>query len=148
MRHFILLFAMLMVFTPKGFSQEQGTLTLIIDSVPSTKGSLYIALYKRSADFLKDEGIFIGDVVKVTQAGKQEWVRENLDYDQYAIAIYHDVNDNGEMDKNLWGVPKEPYAFSKKEPSKWRSPAFEEVAFRMDSPDKKIITSLELWKDR
>jgi len=30
----------------------------------------------------------------------------------YAIAIIHDTNSNGKLDKNFLGIPKEGYAFS------------------------------------
>jgi uncharacterized protein (DUF2141 family) len=31
---------------------------------------------------------------------------------QYAIRLFHDVNGNGELDTNPFGIPIEPFAFS------------------------------------
>ena len=36
----------------------------------------------------------------------------NLEPGDYAVAIYHDENGNGQLDKRLFGIPKEPYGFS------------------------------------
>ncbi len=37
---------------------------------------------------------------------------EGLPAGEYAAKIYHDLNDNGRMDVNPFGMPTEPFAFS------------------------------------
>lgn len=32
---------------------------------------------------------------------------------EYSFAIYHDINENEKLDSNIFGIPKEPYGFSK-----------------------------------
>jgi uncharacterized protein (DUF2141 family) len=31
---------------------------------------------------------------------------------EYALAIYHDLNENGKMDAGIFGIPTEKYGFS------------------------------------
>jgi uncharacterized protein (DUF2141 family) len=45
-----------------------------------------------------------GDRVEVT-AG-------DLPPGDFGIKMFHDVNGNGKLDKNMFGIPTEPYAFS------------------------------------
>ena len=45
-----------------------------------------------------------GDSVTVTFEG--------LEPGEYAVRLYHDLNDDGEMNTNPFGMPTEPYAFS------------------------------------
>ena len=37
---------------------------------------------------------------------------ENLPAGDYAVKAFHDVDGDGEMDTNPFGMPTEPYAFS------------------------------------
>jgi uncharacterized protein (DUF2141 family) len=55
---------------------------------------------------------------------------EGLASGRYAIKSFHDVNDNGKMDSNVFGMPTEPFAFSNNArgvmgPAKWADAAFE-----------------------
>jgi uncharacterized protein (DUF2141 family) len=70
----------------------------------------------------------------------------DLPYGAYAFAVFQDENENNALDKNLFGVPVEPYAFSKIPPSKWRLPKFEEVKFSIREPRQSLTVRLEKWK--
>lgn len=45
-------------------------------------------------------------------AGTVELRIRNVKPGSYAIAVFHDVNGNGELDRNFIGLPSEPYGFS------------------------------------
>lgn len=47
----------------------------------------------------------------------------------YAVAVLHDLNDNGRMDYRLLRLPKEPYGFSNGAVPRLRPPRFEDAAF-------------------
>ena len=47
----------------------------------------------------------------------------------YAIALLHDENDNGKMDKKLLFMPKEGYGFSRDAPVRMAPPKFEAARF-------------------
>jgi uncharacterized protein (DUF2141 family) len=48
----------------------------------------------------------------------------------YAVAIFQDNNGNGKLDKNFFGVPKEPFAFSNNIVPKLSTPGFDECKFQ------------------
>ena len=37
---------------------------------------------------------------------------ENIPAGSYAISVFYDLNNNGQLDKNFLSIPKEPYDFS------------------------------------
>ena len=43
----------------------------------------------------------------------------------YAVAVYHDENDNHHFDKNFLGLPAEGYGFSNDAPTLFGPPAFD-----------------------
>ena len=65
--------------------------------------------------------------------------------ENYTIAIFHDVNDNGKMDKNFVGVPKEPYGFSNNARSKWGPPKYEIAKFELNQKVLKINAAVKTW---
>ena len=50
----------------------------------------------------------------------------------YAIAVFHDINDNGILDKNALGIPLEPYGFSRNARARFTSaPPFEDAKIEL-----------------
>ena len=49
----------------------------------------------------------------------------------YAVAVYHDENDNHKMDLNYIGIPTEGYAFSNAAVGHFGPPAFSAAAFKV-----------------
>ena len=50
--------------------------------------------------------------VTVAASGAVVATFENLPAGDYAVKAFHDVDGDGEMDTNPFGMPTEPYAFS------------------------------------
>ncbi len=105
---------------------------------------LWIGLYNSEESFLiKEKAILIGE--NVTQTGKMEIQIPDISHGAYAIAIFHDVNNNGEMDRNFLGIPSEPFSFIRKPKSKWRLPRFEEVVLEIYQPRQVFQVPLKKW---
>ncbi len=51
-----------------------------------------------------------GKIVKVN-GPEVTVVFENLAPGEYGISVVHDENENGDLDKNFVGIPKEGFAF-------------------------------------
>lgn len=63
-------------------------------------------------------------------AGDRAAVFENLPAGAYGMKAFHDVNANGKMDVNPFGMPTEPFAFSNNAvgnmgPAKWERARFD-----------------------
>lgn len=125
---------------------ETGNLVITVDNISRTKGTIWIGLYDSVDNYLIKEKSILKKI-DVTEKGTSQLVVDNLPFGVYAVALFHDINANGEMDKNLLGIPSEPYAFSKKPKSKWRIPKFDEVKFNFSKDQQQLKTKLKKWWD-
>ena len=66
-----------------------------------------------------------------------------LPFGEYAIKVYHDENGNDEMDTRMFGIPKERYGFSNDARGAFGPPEYGEARFKLDSPEKEIIITLQ-----
>lgn len=125
-------------------SKNEGTIIIDIENCQSSKGKVRVAVFDNKAAFNKSEGPLKGKVA--TPASKQV-VFTDIPYGVYAIAAYHDLNDNGKLDKNMLGIPTEPYAFSNNPVVKWEAPAYEDARFDLNEAELKLSLELKFWKD-
>ena len=84
------------------------TLTLTFETGAST-GTVMISLYNAEAAY--SGGAPVASTA-IPASGPVVAVFENLPAGDYAVKAFHDVNGNGRMDTNPFGMPVEPYAFS------------------------------------
>jgi len=103
-------------------------LTLIVTNLASATGPVVVGVYGSKNKFPDPK-----DQMKVytfTPHDKQLSAQiTDLPLGTYALAIYQDVNRNGKIDKNLIGIPTEPYAFSKNYKPIVKAPAFKDCSF-------------------
>ncbi|MBK7870897.1 MAG: DUF2141 domain-containing protein [Saprospiraceae bacterium] len=125
-------------------SMNKGTLTLIVKNVEAANGALHIAIYESESQFLKKAAI--GKVIPVISTTNCEIPIPELPFGKYAIAVFHDLNENGKLDKNSFGIPTEPYAFSNNPAVKWRSPTFAETLIEFGESQKNIALELKRWR--
>jgi uncharacterized protein (DUF2141 family) len=104
-----------------------------------------VGLYDAPDHFLDKEKAVLKGIRIQAQGTLSIPVRE-LPFGRYAVAVFHDRNNNGVLDQNFFGIPKEPFAFSRPAPSRWRLPRFEEVAFTFDKAEQVLHTSLKPWR--
>lgn len=90
------------------------------------KGEIRIAMFDSEQKYPEDP---VHAIVLPVERKEVEWVVNDLPYGEYAIAVYHDKNKNGELDSNLLGIPKEDYGFSNNArgrfgPASWKDAKF------------------------
>lgn len=123
-----------------GLSYAQHSLSLTIDGVLSAEGNVNVALYTSQETFLKFDKVFKAVSSKAVK-GVTTLIVEDIPDGNYAVAVFHDENGNNELDTNMFGVPKEPVAFSKAKMKLFGPPKFNECQFLL-SKDMKLIISL------
>lgn len=84
------------------------SLTLTFETGAKT-GTVMISLYDAEAAY--SGGAPVASKA-LPASGPVVAVFENLPAGDYAVKAFHDVNGNGRMDTNPFGMPVEPYAFS------------------------------------
>ena len=90
---------------------QTGTVHVEISNVNKPKGLMSIGLYSKKEGFPDKGKEYIGKEVKVT-GHTVVYSFKDVSFGTYAVAIIHDTNSNGKLDKNFLGIPQEGYAFS------------------------------------
>jgi uncharacterized protein (DUF2141 family) len=123
-----------------------GSLVIEVDNIKTTEGIIWVGIYDSASSFLvKEKAIVEGFSIK--KQGKLQMTFPELPFGTYAIALFHDINNNGELDRNFIGIPSEPFAFSRRPRSKWRVPRFDEVKFDFHDDGQILHTHLKKWWD-
>jgi uncharacterized protein (DUF2141 family) len=144
-----LIFAFLFLFSSFSFitpinSQNQitGTVTLNIHitDIQNTKGKkIFVGIFDKKG-FPKDHKAIYS--AEKAADNNNITLSINLPLGTYAAAVYHDINENGRMDKNMFGIPKEPYGLSNNVVPKFKEPTFEECSFTVRGNGKNISINL------
>mgnify|MGYP001799543070 CR=1 FL=1 len=101
-------------------------LTVNVEGIAKAQGSIMLGLFDEAS--YEGDGAVNGANLKVD--GNSVTVTfEGLEPGEYAVRLYHDVNDDGEMNTNPFGMPTEPFAFSNDAkgrfgPAKWDDAKF------------------------
>lgn len=109
---------------------QTGTISVEISGIDETKGLMSIGLYSDEKGFPDDGKEYKGTDVNVTGQTVVYTFKE-VPFGTYAIAIFHDTNSNGKLDKNFLGIPKEGYAFSNNVFGTFGPPDFKDTSFEL-----------------
>ena len=132
-------FALLVSLSGTIVSVQGQTTSLEVDvsNIKSGKGSTRVGLFKTEKEFLKKAAE--GKVVK-SSAGIVTVIFENLPAGDYGLSVIHDENENGELDSNAFGIPKEGFGFGNNAMGTFGPPSFEAAKVVIgNQPVKQII---------
>jgi uncharacterized protein (DUF2141 family) len=123
-------------------SVEPAPASLVVEvtNIRSVGGTLRVAVYKPGAKFGKSRPDFYKNIT-VEQTGSLK-VKFEIVPGTYAIALYHDKNDNDKLDKNMVGYPKEPFGFSNNFRPVVSAPDFKDCAFMLREKGTEISIKL------
>lgn len=109
-----------------------GTVRLELSGLQDATGNIYIAVYDSDDTWLGDETVQ-GRKVVIAEALDGELVVAELQLPQgeYAISIYYDRNNNGKLDTNFIGIPKEPVALSNNARPRFGPPKYKDAVFTL-----------------
>lgn len=113
-------------------AQDTGTVQIELSGLSGETGDIYIAVYSSEDDWLGDDTVMQQKVV-IAEAMEEELVLTELElpYGDYAFSIFYDVNNNGELDTNWIGIPKEPVAISNNARPSFGPPSYEDAVFTL-----------------
>lgn len=109
---------------------QAGPLTVKFENIKTQKGAIRLGVYD-AAGYESGKAVTGADVP--VDAASVSVTLEGLAPGEYGIKLYHDVNGDGEMNANPFGMPTEPFAFSNNArgqfgPAKWDAARFEVTA--------------------
>jgi len=140
--------AFYLLFSLLTFTSNNGTIHLTVQHIQSPEGSIDIGIFNSENSFLEDGKEMETYSIPVNDTKDISISFPSLPYGTYSIAIYHDVNDNGKLDTNLFGIPKEPYGFSNNARSKWGAPKYEIARFELKEAEMATSIKVKKWIDQ
>ncbi len=123
----ILIFSILCAAAASLCSQTHD-LTVKVEGCSPKEGVLKISLYDAPESFLSRG--FRQQQSNLGEGGEARFVFEGVPAGSYSIAIFQDIDGNGQLDMGLFG-PKEPYGFSNNARALFGPPSFEEASFEL-----------------
>src|SRR5262245_38077381 len=113
-------------------------LTVKITGLRNNKGVVGVALFNSPAGFPVASDHALQSKTAEIKDGSAEVVFHNLTPGTYAVSVRHDENQNGKLDKNFMGIPKEGWGASTNPRPKRRAPKFEEAKFDLSGAAQTI----------
>ena len=120
----------------------QGRRTILqLDAVSkiyrSGDGEVHLAVFATPATFPDSDAILAEAIVRA-KAGGVYWVFTGLKPGTYALAVYHDENENREFDTGFLGIPLEGFGFSNDAPVFFGPPDFADAAVTVPGKGARI----------
>lgn len=119
----------------------QNTITVDVSGLRNMKGTLYFTLFKSEQGFPDkyENAIQKGKLEKLS-ATSATFSFSNVPAGTYAVAVFHDENNDGEMKTNALGIPLEGTAVSNNAKGTFGPPKFKDAKFQLTASKKISIT--------
>jgi len=133
----------LICFFSTSFSQQTEDLheiTVHVSNIKSKEGKLIVAVFDSDKNYMQKE--CMKKIIPIHHETDKKFTIA-LPKGTYAIGIFHDLNDNGELDKNFIGIPKEAFGFSNKSLGLFGPPSFKETKFLVSKTKVEVNVDLK-----
>ncbi len=117
-----------------------ASLTIRVVGLTSADGHVRIAVFESEDSWLENAAY---EAVLEASDPTVEWTIANLPLGDYAVAVFHDLNGNGLQDRNIVGMPTEPYGFSNEARSLLGPASWREAVFVISNPVFEIEIRIE-----
>jgi uncharacterized protein (DUF2141 family) len=107
---------------------EQGEVSVVVTGLRSAKGEVVACLTLRADTFPECQRDPQARAIKAPAAETVRLTFGAVPAGRYAIALFHDENGNGKLDKTLM-MPREGYGFSRDAPVVMGPPRFASAVF-------------------
>ncbi|MEC5398661.1 DUF2141 domain-containing protein [Uliginosibacterium sp. H1] len=84
-----------------------------VEGLRSNKGNVSVGLFDKAETFPKTFAVGQRVPANAHSGNVVEIVFRDLKPGSYALSAYQDENENQELDRGMFGIPKEPYGFSR-----------------------------------
>lgn len=120
-----------------GSLRAQVSYTIRFENLSGKNGTLYIGWYDKAEGFREPGSAVIQKKVDVEGSKYAEVLFENVKPGIYAVAVFFDTDNDGKLDTNLLGIPKERYGFSNNVYPTFRAANFKEASFPVNDNNRR-----------
>ncbi|HSZ24363.1 MAG TPA: DUF2141 domain-containing protein [Cytophagaceae bacterium] len=148
MKQYICAIILLLVVALRSFSQinAQGSTSKVTVSVYNSKsnsGKIILTFYNSKEDFPTRPEKALRKIAAPVINNSATFVLESVPYGTYAISVFHDENNNNDMDRNFIGIPKEGVGASMDAKGSMGPPKFEDAKFLVKEPYTNLKIKLD-----
>jgi len=118
---------------------QAADLTVDVAGLQSAKGAVMVAVFDSAGHFLKQP---LRTAAVAAQPGQVQLLINDLAPGDYAVSLFQDENGNGKLDKNLVGMPIEPYGFSNDAAASNGPPGFDQARVHVGAAGNTVTVSL------
>jgi uncharacterized protein (DUF2141 family) len=144
----VLVSTLIQFFIPPVYSQiidssdQMGTVIVKITGFASDEGDCWFALDNSKEVYESEDSVFIGKILPIIN--NEVFLKiDSLKYGNYAIKVFHDENNNGELDSNFLGIPTEDYGYSNNASSWFGPPSWEKAEFLLNEKEMTLEISID-----
>jgi uncharacterized protein (DUF2141 family) len=125
-----LVLAVAMLFPAPAAAEGPAKLTVTVTGIKEAKGALMIAVFDQAGyDVEKPVAQAMTPVTAKTATATFD-----LPAGRYGIKMFHDVDGDGKMGANPFGMPIEPYGFSNDAPAQFGPATWDAASFVVGAP--------------
>ena len=134
----------LFVLAPRAALAEPGVLAVHIAGLQEVSGNVFVAIYDSKDTWLSDDTVQDRKVT-ISEALQDGLVQTSFELPpgEYALTVFYDRDDDGELDTNFIGIPKEPIALSNNAKAKFGPPKFVDAAFQLGEEGHVQLINME-----
>lgn len=122
-----------------GTMAQPYKITVNITGLRSDSGQLYLSLYNSANGYPKDASAAFRLSSAPISKGASTIVLDGIPKGTYAIACYHDENNNGKLDTKIFGIPVEGTGASNNARGSMGPPKFRDAKFEVNSDTSQTI---------
>ncbi|KGJ95708.1 DUF2141 domain-containing protein [Thalassotalea sp. ND16A] len=114
-----------------------GEVEFNIDGVNDDSSKLYVQIFKGEENY--QNGNAESATITKAKNGKASISFKNLDKGDYALRFFHDQNNNGKLETNLFGMPVEGYGFSNNAKPNFGPVSYQQIKFSVSDDVSKVV---------
>jgi uncharacterized protein (DUF2141 family) len=121
-----------------------ASVDVAVSGVRSANGHVLVAACPKP-EFLSTHCRFVG--LSVARTGTVHVRIDDIPPGTYAIQVFHDENDNEQIDRNFFGLPTEGMGFSNNAGFHFGPPSFKDAAVSLGSGNRQIDVRLHYFTE-
>jgi uncharacterized protein (DUF2141 family) len=123
-------------------SNPKTPFTIKITNVKNPSATIHIGFYKKGNNFPTQQQHAFAKEFIPGKTGEASITWDDVPEGEYSLAIYQDLDNSGRMKANMFGYPKEPFAFSNNFKPKMSKPKFDQCKIIFNSSNNTFEVKL------
>jgi len=125
---------------PEPRPEGQGRVEITMTGFESAEGQALVAFFLDAEGWPDGDDSVFATMVTPISNGQAFVVVEDVPAGPFAVSVFHDTDDDRELDSGVFGIPSEAYGFSADARSSFGPPKFEEARLELAVGETKQIT--------